>query len=81
MSWGCPNMFKSRSSMNVVSNRWGPIRSLLRGYNPLGSRDSQVQTLLNLLSAIINDGRVVKYYALHLLLLIRYVEVLQILER
>ena len=36
-------MLKSRSGMDVVSNRLETIRPLFRGYIPLGSRDIQVQ--------------------------------------
>ena len=38
MSWGCPDMLKSRSGMDVVSNRWESIMPLFRGYIPLGPR-------------------------------------------
>ena len=37
MSLGCPGM-------EVVSTRWESISSLLRDYNPLGSRDIRVQS-------------------------------------
>ena len=60
MSWGCPNMLKSRSSMDVVSNRWESIISLFRGYIPLGSRDIKLKELW--LPATYNKGHVVKYW-------------------
>ena len=41
--WGCPGILKSQSGMDVVSNSWEFIRSLFRGYIPLGSRDIEVR--------------------------------------
>ena len=43
MPLGCPGRLKSRSGMDVVSNRWQPIISFFRGYIPHGSRDIQIQ--------------------------------------
>ena len=51
MSWGCPGMLKSRSDMDVVSNRWESIRSLFKGYIPHGARDIQVQCFNHLTSS------------------------------
>ena len=44
MSWGCPVILKSSSDLDVVSNRSESIRSLFRGYIPVGARDIQVQS-------------------------------------
>ena len=41
MSWGCPNMLTSRSSMDII--RWESIISLFRAYIPLGSRDIKLK--------------------------------------
>ena len=41
MSWGCPGLLKSRSGMDMVSKKWETLKSLFRGYFPLGSWDIQ----------------------------------------
>ena len=51
MSWGCPGMLKSRSDIDVISNRWESIRYLFRGYIPLGARDIQIQSFNHLTSS------------------------------
>ena len=48
MSWGCPGKLKSSSGLDVVSNRWESIRSLFKGYIPLGTRDIQIQNFNHL---------------------------------
>ena len=54
ISWGCQGMLKNRSDMDVVSNRWESIRSLFRGYIPLGARDIQVQSFNHRTSCNLN---------------------------
>ena len=44
-------MLKSRSDMDIVSNRWESIRSLFRNYIPFGARDIQVQSFNYLTSS------------------------------
>ena len=39
MSWGCPDLLKSKKGMGMVSNGWESTISLFRDYNPFGSRD------------------------------------------
>ena len=39
MSWGYQSILKSKSGMDVVSNRWESIMSLFRSYISLGSED------------------------------------------
>ena len=51
MSWGFPGMLKCKSDMDVVSNRWEPIRVLFRDYISLGSRDIQVQSFDHMTSS------------------------------
>ena len=52
--WGCQGMLKSRSNMDVVSNRCESIRSFFRGYIPLGATDIQVQSFSHLTSSYLN---------------------------
>ena len=51
MSCGFPGMLKSRSDMDVISNTWESIKSLLSGYISLGARDIQVQSFNQLTSS------------------------------
>ena len=44
MSSSCKGMLKITSGMEVVSNRWESIRSLFKGYIPVGSRHIWVQS-------------------------------------
>ena len=44
MSWGFPGILKSKSGMDVVSNRWESVSSFIKSYIPLDSRDIQVQS-------------------------------------
>ena len=78
MSWDCPGMLKSTSSMEVVSNRWESIRSLLRGYIPLGSRNIQVKSFDYVTSSNLKWS---VYSQIRVFLLMRYLEHLQILKK
>ena len=51
MSCGCPGILKSRSGMDVVSNRWESIISLFKGYIALGSRDIWILKFWNVTSS------------------------------
>ena len=75
MFWGSPGMLKSRSGMNGVSNRWESIRSLFRGFFPLVPETFNFKVLIARLPATYNDGSFL------LPLLIRYIEILQILNK
>ena len=62
MSWGCPGMLKSRSTMDMVSNRWEYIMSFVQGLHPswfqrqlnskILKRDFQLPTILGMQSNI-----------------------------
>ena len=70
-----PGMLKSRSGMNGVSNRWESFRSLFRGFFPLVPETFNFKVLIARLPATYNDGSFL------LPLLIRYIELLQILNK
>ena len=47
VSWGCPGILKSRSGMDMISNRWESIISLFRNCIPIGSRDISIKKRWN----------------------------------
>ena len=61
MSRGCPGMLKSRSDMDVVSNRWESIKSLVQGYIPFVPETFKFKNFETWLPATYNNGRAVKY--------------------
>ena len=62
MCWGFPGMLKSRSCMDVVSNRWESIVSFFRGCIHLLYLETIIfKNFETWLPATYNNGRVVKY--------------------
>ena len=90
MSWGCPDILKSSSGMDVVSDRWKSIISFVQGRYPywfqrhlnpkILQRDIQLPTIMAVQSNIsLSSCLVVEACSTSFRLVLVYFESLQIL--